>query len=240
MKKRLKINGIIVAIAVLMAVAFPTVFLRRNLYGDIFDEIIEIFGVVLILLGQIFRASGRGYKSEHSQEGNILIQDGPYSLVRNPMYLGILLIALGIVLMLFKWWVTAIVLALFIIRYMLLINKEDKKLSQVFGEEYASYKRKVPCLLPSVKTLLKKDISEYLPLKLAWLKKEIGTILAVLLLTLFVESWEDILNEGLRLYLKESLAIIITVVLFFMFVIYLSKRTSYLAQNGTDKSKNTL
>jgi hydrogenase maturation factor HypF (carbamoyltransferase family) len=75
------------------------------LIEDILDDTMEIFGIALILLGQIFRVSGRGYKAEQSQQGQVLIEGGPYILVRNPMYLGILLIGLGIVLMLFNWWV---------------------------------------------------------------------------------------------------------------------------------------
>ncbi len=84
------------------------------------------------------------------------------------------------------------------------------------------------------------DISEYLPLKSSWLKKEIGSILAVLLITLFVESWEDIKNEGVGIYFKELVTIIITVILFVILVIYLSKRTASLTKDVSNKSQNTL
>lgn len=189
MKKRLKADGVIAIAGLLIAVVFPKAFFRRDIPGDLFNGMIKIFGIILILSGQVLRVSARGYKSEHSQEGRILIQDGPYGLVRNPMYLGVFLIGLGIALILFKWWFTLLIVAVIIIRYMLLISEEDKKLSQVFGQAHASYKRRVPCLAPSLKTILDKRISEYLPLKWTWLKKEIGTILAILLSTLLIGSY---------------------------------------------------
>jgi len=177
-------------------------------------------------LGQILRASSRGYKSEHSQEGGFLIQGGPYALVRNPMYLGILLIGLGIVALIFKWWVAGVFLVIFIIRYIRLIFKEEKKLLGIFGQAYQEYCSQVPRILPRIVTLLKTEIAEYLPLKLPWIKKEIGTILAILLPAVLLESWEDIKNEGLTQYCGEAIAIIITLALFIILAVYLSKKTS--------------
>lgn len=236
MKKRLKINGFIMFIAVLLTATFPSIFFRHNSMGS-FDEVAEIFGIVLILLGQIFRASARGYKSEYSQNGQSLIQGGPYALVRNPMYLGILLIGLGIVLMLFKWWVACIFLLIFALRYLALIFKEEKKLLVLFLKDYQDYCAKVPRILPSLATLAKIDISGYLPLKLSWLKREIGSILAVLLITFFIESWEDIKAGGIGAYFKEALAIIVTVILFIGLFIYLSKRKGSLTRDVSNQSK---
>jgi uncharacterized membrane protein YczE len=87
--------------------------------------------------------------------------------------------------------------------------------------------------------LLEKDISEYLPLRFSWVKKELGSILAVLLITIFVESWEDIKNQGVRVYLRETIAMFITIILFIILVIYLSGRTQELSKNDSDKSADT-
>ncbi len=239
MKRRLKINGFIIFIAVLLIVIFPSLFFRRG-YPHSLDELLEIFGVAFILLGQIFRVSARGLKSEHSKNGDVLIQSGPYALVRNPMYLGILLIGIGIALILFNWRVICIFLLVFIARYLSLIFKEEKKLRVAFPKDYPGYQQRVPRILPPIAMLLQKDISEYLPLKLSWLKKEIGSILAVLLITLLVESWEDIRNEGLGVYLREAMPIIITIILFVALVIYLSRRTGRFTKDVSNKGKNNL
>jgi len=230
MKIRLKINGVIIVLAALLIVAFPSVFLRPVQVGS-WDEVTEIFGIAFVLLGQLFRTSARGYKSEHSQSGHFLIQGGPYNLVRNPMYLGILLIGLGAVLMLFEWWVVGIFLAVFTTRYILLIFKEEEKLLAMFPKDYPAYCRRVPRLLPSFNVLLGRDISEYLPLRLAWLKREIGTVLAVLFVILLLESWEDIKKQGIKVYLNESIGMLAIILLFVSLYIYLSRRTSAMTKS---------
>lgn len=232
MKRRIKINGFLIFVSVLLIAFFPSCFLRQPSAGFA-DEAMEIFGIAFILLGQIFRVSARGFKSEHSQEGNLLIQDGPYALVRNPMYLGILFIGLGIVLMLFNWWVACVFLLIFVARYIPLMFAEEEKLKVLFPGTYLSYQRRIPRLMPSASTLLKKDISEYLPLRLSWLEKEIGSITAVLLATLVVESWVDIKSAGLRTYLRESMPLVMTIILFVAAAVYLDKRTKRGAKDAS-------
>ena len=225
MKKRLKINGVIMACAALIIAFFPRLFLRVY-SGGIQEEILEALGFALILLGQIIRVSARGYKAEHSQDSQALIQGGPYQLARNPMYLGIFLIGLGVVLAIFRWWAAVVFVGVFIIRYILLILKEEKKLLSMFPQAYPEYCRKVPRIFPALSSIINLDIIEYLPIKIIWFKKEIGSILTLLLLTLLVESWEDITEEGIRVYFQQSLWIFLTFVLFIIFVILLSKRTN--------------
>lgn len=234
MKKRIKINGLIIFLAVLLLVFFPGVFLRRQEHSFL-GKSAEILGITFILLGQILRASARGFKSEHSQGGRLLIQEGPYALTRNPMYLGILLIGSGIVLVLFKWWVVCIFLLVFAVQYQLLIFREEKKLKEQFSTEYASYQSRAPRLLPTFTALFQKNIEECLPLKLPWLNKEIGSISAVLFLTFIIFLWRD-KAKGLRGIFMDSLGILMAAALFIYLAGYLIKR----ANNVSGKSKNTL
>jgi protein-S-isoprenylcysteine O-methyltransferase Ste14 len=234
-KKRLKINGIIMGCAAIMVVFFPGIFFRSHVNGGI-EEYIELLGFSLILLGQIIRVSARGYKAEHSCESQALIQGGPYQIVRNPMYLGIFLIGLGVVLAIFKWWAVIIFIIVFVIRYVMLIYKEERKLLTLFPEAYKDYCKKVPRILPALSTITRLDISEYLPIKLIWFRKEIGSILTLLLLTLLVESWEDISCKGLKVYFYQSAWLFLTFVLFIIFVILLSGWTHKKDGSGTVKS----
>lgn len=237
MKRRLKINGVIIFVAFILTAAFPAIFFRKEKITFL-DQAAEISGVALILLGQIIRVSSRGYKSENSQGGHALIQDGPYSLVRNPMYLGIFLIGMGIVSVLFNCWAGGFFLLVFIIRYLILVFKEEKRLLLMFPEDYPAYKKRTPRILPYWKMLLQDDISEYLPLKVPWLKKEIGPISAVLFITFFIESWEDIQNKGIGVYFKEALVYLTIIILFGCTVIYLSRRTINSQRYASDKSKD--
>ena len=224
------------ACAAIIVVFFPRFFFRYNISGGGIEEYVEILGFSCILLGQIIRVSARGYKAEHSCESQALIQGGPYQIVRNPMYLGIFLIGLGVVLAVFKWWAVVIFVAVFIIRYIKLIYKEEKKLLSLFPGSYRDYCKKVPRILPSLFTITKLDISEYLPIKISWFKKEIGSILTLLLLTLLVKSWEGIVKQGFGFYIRQSLWLFLTFVLFTIFVVLLSKWTNKRDENFTDKS----
>jgi len=234
MKKRIKINGIIMFCAAVIVALFPRVFFRKNSTGSV-EEYIEILGFSLILLGQIIRVSARGYKAEHSHESQALIQGGPYQVVRNPMYLGIFLIGLGVVLAVFKLWVAVIFLAFFVVRYILLMYREENKLRLAFPGLYREYCKKVPRILPKLSSITDMDISEYLPIKISWFKKEIVSISALLFVTLLVESWEDISREGITVYLRQSIWLFFTFILFIIFVILLSKRTD---KNGPGANKS--
>jgi len=219
--------------AILVILVFPQAFIRHHSLG-VREELFGVFGVALILLGQLLRVSARGYKSEHSLNGHALIQGGPYTLVRNPMYLGIILIGTGVVFTLFQWWVLCIFLAIFILRYLFLIFQEEKKLLAKFLQPYQDYCHKVPRLIPLPAVMVKTDISAYLPLKLAWFKKEIGSILGVLVVTLLLKSWIDISNNAITAYLEEALTIIITFILFIALVAYLNKKTRTIYKNVSD------
>lgn len=235
MKKRLKINGIIMVCAGMGIVFFPKFFLHSH-SGGFGQESLEITGFALILLGQIIRICARGYKSENSLDSRALIQGGPYQVVRNPMYLGIFLIGLGVILAVFKWWTIIIFIIVFIIRYILLIYKEEEKLRPMFPDTYPQYCRKVPRLFPALSRMIKLDIVEYLPLKMAWIKKEIGSALTLLLLVLLVQGWVKIVEQGFKAYLAQSLRLMAVFVLFAILVILLIKRTRQKNEPGSNKS----
>lgn len=235
MKKRLKTNGFLIFLALLLAIILPGIFFRLP-DGGYADSSAKIFGFAFILLGQILRACGRGYKSEHSQSGHSLIQSGPYAFVRNPMYLGILLIGLGVVLVLFSWWVVAVFLCIFIWRYILLMLAEEKKLLSMFPTEYKSYQKNVPRLIPAVTVICKKNIIEYLPLKLSWVKKEIGSMLAVALVTLFFAAWQDLQSKNTQIYLQDTVGLLTVIILAIFFAAYLIKGTKRQRKHASSKS----
>ncbi len=189
MKKRIKINGIIIGLAFVLVVVFGKIFFRQPSLGWE-DNFLRIIGLLLLLLGQVVRVSARGYKSEHSANSHALIERGPYQVVRNPMYLGILLIGLGVVLMLFNWWLALLFILVFSSRYFPLILSEEKKLRNMFPGTYEAYCRRVPRMFPRLADLIKISNREYLPLKAVWFKKEINSIIALLIVILLFFLWK--------------------------------------------------
>jgi protein-S-isoprenylcysteine O-methyltransferase Ste14 len=81
-------------------------------------------------------------------EGHSLKTDGPYGLVRHPMYLGIVLFHVGASLALESPLLLAIT-ALFVVPFTAVrIGAEDKVLRDAFGERYLRYAERVPALIP--------------------------------------------------------------------------------------------
>jgi protein-S-isoprenylcysteine O-methyltransferase Ste14 len=188
MKKRIKINGIIMVLAFILVVIFRKIFFRQA--GSGWEEnLLRIIGLLSLLLGQVIRVSARGYKAEHSKNSHALIEGGPYQVVRNPMYLGILLIGLGVVLMLFNWWVVLLFLLIFTARYFPLILSEEQKLRNMFPGTYEAYCRRVPRMMPRITGLIKINVRKYLPIKLIWFKKEINSIISLLIVILLFFLW---------------------------------------------------
>lgn len=220
MKKRIKTNGIIITFAALLVLSFSDIFLRpmRPEFGD---EFLRIAGFGCILLGQLFRVSARGYKAEQSQNSHTLVCAGPYMAVRNPMYLGILLIGLGIVLVLFRWWVGLIFLSVFMARYLSLVSQEERKLMAAFPGQYKDYMLKVPRIFPAF-GMMHREVSAYLPFKFSWLRKEVSSILAVILVTLCIEFRQRAKGGRLGVYLEESAGVITVFILFICLAIYLN------------------
>ncbi len=81
-------------------------------------------------------------------EGHNLITEGPYSIVRNPMYTGMfgMMIATGLAVS--YWWTLPPAIVAFLFGTMLRVRTEEKLLRETFGNEFEEYIRRVPALLP--------------------------------------------------------------------------------------------
>lgn len=81
-------------------------------------------------------------------ESHSLKTDGPFALVRHPMYLGIVLFHAGASLAMESSLLLAIT-ALFVVPYTAVrIAAEEKVLREAFGDRYLRYAERVPALLP--------------------------------------------------------------------------------------------
>lgn len=72
-----------------------------------------------------------------------LIFDGPYRFSRNPMYLGIVMILLGVALFMGTPPFFLAAAVYFVILNSVFIPLEEQKLSSSFGPEYLEYKKRV-------------------------------------------------------------------------------------------------
>lgn len=75
---------------------------------------------------------------------------GPYTLVRNPMYLGRFFIPLGFLMLLGQWWLL-LLYALLYWKYMdARVEREEAHLRPIFGQPYADYCARVRRFVPGV------------------------------------------------------------------------------------------
>jgi protein-S-isoprenylcysteine O-methyltransferase Ste14 len=101
------------------------------------------YGCAIAAVGLIIRALAAG----HVKKDRELTTTGPYAHVRNPLYLGSILIGVGFVVA-SRDLLLLIVLALyFVVVYVPVIRAEEMYLGSQFPG-YAEYKREVPSLLP--------------------------------------------------------------------------------------------
>ena len=109
-------------------------------------DIIFICGITLVGIGTIGRIWCALYISGYKDR--ILIQSGPYSICRHPLYFFSLLGGLGIGLATETLTIPVIILIGFILFYPLLMNHEEKSLSKTFGKEFQSYSQRTPKFFP--------------------------------------------------------------------------------------------
>lgn len=78
-----------------------------------------------------------------------LVADGPYRYVRNPLYFGNILLAIGFGLMASRIGFAVLVLGMILFDYRLIL-REEAGLTASQGDSYREYSRLVPRLLPSL------------------------------------------------------------------------------------------
>ena len=80
-----------------------------------------------------------------------VINNGVFSHVRHPMYLGIILFYIGLFFTTFSLLSLAFLIIIFLF-YNYITSFEEKQLEQEFGKEYMKYKEKTPKWLPRFKS----------------------------------------------------------------------------------------
>jgi protein-S-isoprenylcysteine O-methyltransferase Ste14 len=124
------------------------------------DSRLTIFGIALIAAGLIslfagFRGLGKSLNANPvpNQDG-VLVTTGIYSVVRHPIYLGLIIITLGLVVSSGVWgqalaWLALAILLTYKMRW------EEQLLTAKY-KGYADYMTKVPAIIPGLKPRKKK------------------------------------------------------------------------------------
>lgn len=112
------------------------------------------FGAILFLAGWLLRKSAikalRGYWSLNIEirEDQPLVAAGPYSRVRHPNYLAILLEVSGYLLFYAAWRTGILCVLMYGPALFFRIRLEELELERKFGGAYKEYRKKTPLLIP--------------------------------------------------------------------------------------------
>ena len=114
-----------------------------------------IIGFLITIIGESIRLWGVSWAgSETRTTGNVggtyLIVSGPFAHLRNPLYLGNILMYTGLGIMSFALfpWLQIAGFIFFSLQYHMIVQEEEKYLEQTFGKEYEEYKKNVPRFIP--------------------------------------------------------------------------------------------
>lgn len=118
------------------------------------DELLVTTGLLTYSMGFALAVSAKmemntvwGVPGQHDrQRQNKLIKTGPFSVTRNPIYVGALLVFFGLAVALKSY---GVLLGFYYLYYVIkAVVKEEALLEEYFGMEYIAYKSRVPRFIP--------------------------------------------------------------------------------------------
>ncbi|MBN1943407.1 MAG: isoprenylcysteine carboxylmethyltransferase family protein [Phycisphaerae bacterium] len=157
---------------------------RWSLESDL-SYYVEFLGYFFLLAGltvriwSIFYIGGRKTKT--------LVTEGPYSLCRNPLYVGTIFLAVGVGLCFENILMFLVLLAVIVLVHIFTVRAEEKHLEEVFGEEFRKYKRRVRRYWPGFHNYHTPDV---IPVSV----RAIQRIAVDTLMVLLIPEMEDMLE----------------------------------------------
>lgn len=144
-KYRLPLSKLFVALVLLLMV-FTTSLWQLSATATWAVDSIALVLLLVACLGRVWCIMYIG-----GQKNTSVVTAGPYSMVRNPLYVFSFVGALGIVLMTHSIVIAALLLIFFVGIYPFVVTKEEANLLGYFGEDYQAYCDRTPRFIPSLK-----------------------------------------------------------------------------------------
>ncbi len=126
-----------------------------------------IFGFIIAVIGESIRLWGVSWAGSETRTtgsvgGTFLIISGPFAHVRNPLYLGNILIYLGLGVMSFSIfpYLQIVALAFFFVQYYFIVKEEEDYLRKTYSESYQEYEKNVPRFFPRLTAYKIKNVEQ--------------------------------------------------------------------------------
>jgi len=137
----LQIVGVLLALSVGLRFAIPTEY-RLDFACRGCGITACVFGFILMMWAWWYFWK-RGTPARPAGRVSFLVTTGPFRFSRNPMYLGIVVMLLGIGLWLGTWPMLTAPVGFFVFMSLVRIPYEEQGLRDIFGEVYTSYVQRV-------------------------------------------------------------------------------------------------
>lgn len=118
---------------------------HTNLVGTI-GLSISIIGAIIACTSR-FMLGKNWSLSVQKKEDHQLVQNGIYKIVRHPIYTGLLLLFIGNAIIVGDYRAIIAVIIVFV-SFWLKLKKEEKLLTETFGNQYTEYKKRTKALIP--------------------------------------------------------------------------------------------
>ena len=173
---------------------YPLLFPSWGIFaeGTWADALTDTVGLGSLIAGGLLRVwalshGGRCSRSRRAQTPK-LITTGPYAYIRHPIYVGNLLIGLGMIFLSEAFPLTLLLLAFFALHHVIIIPAEEF-LKEKLGEGFDRYCELVPKYIPLALPGEFFSFGRHFPLS------ELGTAFGILLAGLLVEWLESPLHH---------------------------------------------
>lgn len=172
-------NWLFIILYLLLFIPSPPLF-SEKVFGPGFYWWPVITGLIITITGQAIRGAtiGLAYIIRGGKEGKVYAEDlvttGIFSHCRNPLYVGNILMLLGVGVLSNSLLYIAIIMPLFLLIYQAIVMAEENFLRNKFGKAFDQYCSRVNRWIPSLKGLSSTFDSMTFKWK-RWILKEYNT-----------------------------------------------------------------
>lgn len=152
-----------------------------------------IIGFVIAAAGESIRLWGVCWAGSETRTtgkvgGTFLVISGPFAFVRNPLYVGNMLMYIGIGIMSFALfpYLQIAAFVFFAIQYHFIVKEEESYLIETYGDDYKEYVKNVPRFFPRLTPYKNSRIEQPEFIFSKGLKSEKRTLQALTIVTLLI------------------------------------------------------
>jgi protein-S-isoprenylcysteine O-methyltransferase Ste14 len=143
--------GVVMRPPLLYGIAFVVVLALRWFWPmPIVDHTVATWlGLALVVFAVGIAMWGRrtmqaaGTNVDPHRPTTVIVKNGPFRFSRNPLYMALTLIFLGLSLVVNTWWGIVLLFPVLIIMHWGVVLREERYLDQKFGASYQEYRSKV-------------------------------------------------------------------------------------------------